>query len=68
MRKSYECLQLCLISHYYLSDKAIHSEKRSEKKLPGFKQMQEHVERRDIAVRQQNAVAELAYISSAPGI
>lgn len=49
-----------------LSDNSIHSEKRSDKKLPGSKPMQEQVEKRDILVGQPKAVADLAFISSAP--
>lgn len=49
-----------------LSDNSIHSEKRSDKKLEGSKPLQEKVEKRDILVRQPKAVAELAFISSAP--
>lgn len=49
-----------------LSDNSIHSEKRSDKKLPGSKPMQEQVEKRDILVRQPKVVAELAFISTAP--
>lgn len=49
-----------------LSDASIYSEKRSNKKLPSSKPMQEQVEKRDILVRQPQAIAALAFISSPP--
>lgn len=69
MRKSYGVL--AVVSDITLvpddiPDTSIHSEKRSNKKRPGFKPMQEQVEKRDIFVRQTKAAAELAFISSAP--
>ena len=49
-----------------LSDASIYSEKCSSKELPNSKPMQEQVEKRDILVRQYQAIAELAFISSPP--
>ncbi|MCJ1346209.1 hypothetical protein MMC31_004424 [Peltigera leucophlebia] len=49
-----------------LSDASTQSEKRSDKKLPGSKPMQEQVEKRDILVRQPRTIPELAFISSPP--
>lgn len=47
-------------------DASIYSEKRSSKNSPNSKPMQEQVEKRDILVRQSQAIAELALISSPP--
>lgn len=49
-----------------LSNASIYSEKHSNKKLPNSKPMQEQVERRDILVRQSQAITELAFISNPP--
>lgn len=69
MRKTYGVLAVVSDITLFpddLSDASIHSEKRSDKTLPGSKPMQEHVEKREILVRQPQAMAELAFISSPP--
>lgn len=69
MRKTYGVLAVVsdiTLAPDDLSDDSIHSEKRSDKKLPGFKPMQEQVEKLDFLVKQPQAIAELAFISSPP--